>query len=55
MPVSTIEDYARRRLLPRIELGRHRRFIKPEVENAICGLSEAPLRRRPNDVSLRHA
>ena len=42
VPVSTVEDYARRRVLPSLKLGRHRRFIRSEVENALAGLSEEP-------------
>jgi excisionase family DNA binding protein len=33
--VSTVEAYARRGLLPSVKLGRHRRFIKSDVERAI--------------------
>ncbi len=36
MRVSTVEAYARRGVLPSIKLGRHRRFIKSEVERAIA-------------------
>jgi excisionase family DNA binding protein len=36
--VSTVEAYARRGLLPSVKLGRHRRFIKSEVERAIAQL-----------------
>ena len=32
---STVEDYARRGLLPSIKLGRHRRFIRGDVEAAL--------------------
>jgi len=35
MRVSTVEDYARRGLLPSIKLGRHRRFVRSQVERAI--------------------
>ncbi len=35
MRVSTVEAYARRGLLPSIKLGRHRRFVRSEVEQAI--------------------
>ena len=34
--VSTVEDYARRGLLPSVKLGRHRRFIRSELEQAIA-------------------
>jgi excisionase family DNA binding protein len=36
MRVSTVEGYARRGLLPSVKVGRHRRFIKSEVERAIA-------------------
>lgn len=32
---STIEDYARRGLLPSFKLGRHRRFIRSDVLDAL--------------------
>jgi excisionase family DNA binding protein len=32
---STIDDYARRGLLPSLKLGRHRRFIRTDVIRAI--------------------
>lgn len=32
---STVEDYARRGLLPSLKLGRHRRFIRSDVIDAI--------------------
>ncbi len=36
---STVEDYARRGLLPSLKLGRHRRFIRSDVIDAIDKLS----------------
>ena len=36
LKVSTIEDYARRGLLPSVKVGRHRRFIRSELERAIA-------------------
>jgi excisionase family DNA binding protein len=38
MKRSTIEDYARRGLLPSIKLGRHRRFVRSDVEAALARL-----------------
>jgi len=38
MRVSTVEAYARRGLLPSVKLGRHRRFIRSEVEQSIARL-----------------
>lgn len=32
---STVSDYARRGLLPSIKLGRHRRFVRADVEEAL--------------------
>jgi excisionase family DNA binding protein len=43
---STVEDYARRGVLPSIKLGRHRRFLRSQVEDAIVELSEPCARRR---------
>ena len=36
---STVEDYARRGVLPSIKLGRHRRFLRSAVEDTIAALS----------------
>lgn len=35
---STVADYARRGLLPSIKLGRHRRFVRGDVEAALARL-----------------
>lgn len=35
---STVSDYARRGLLPSIKLGRHRRFVRADVEAALARL-----------------
>ena len=35
---STVEDYARRGLLPSIKLGRHRRFLRGDVYAALLAL-----------------
>ena len=35
---STVEDYARRGLLPSIKLGRHRRFVRTDVLAAVDAL-----------------
>ena len=40
---STVEDYARRGLLPSIKLGRHRRFLRSDVEAAVADLRRAAL------------
>jgi excisionase family DNA binding protein len=36
LKVSTVEDYARRGVLPSVKVGRHRRFIRSELERAIA-------------------
>lgn len=38
---STVEDYARRRVLPSVKLGRHRRFIRSQVERAVAELADS--------------
>jgi excisionase family DNA binding protein len=55
MRVSTVEDYARRGILPSIKLGRHRRFVRSQVECVIDEMigdagvaSGARLSRRPS-------
>ena len=39
---GTIEDYARRDLLPSFKLGKHRRFIRAQVEARIAELLDHP-------------
>jgi excisionase family DNA binding protein len=41
MRLSTVEDYARRGVLPSVKVGRHRRFIRSQVEQALRDLVEA--------------
>jgi len=36
--LATVEDYARRGLLPSFRLGKHRRFIRAQVEARIAEL-----------------
>ena len=38
MKRTTVEDYARRGLLPSLKLGRHRRFVRSDVEAALDSL-----------------
>ena len=38
---TTIEDYARGRILPSLKLGRHRRFVRSDVEAALTRLRDA--------------
>jgi excisionase family DNA binding protein len=45
MRTSTVEDYARRGVLPSVKVGRHRRFLRSHLEQAVFALTEArPLR-----------
>lgn len=38
---STVEDYARRGVLPSIKLGRHRRYVRSDVVDAIHQLQRS--------------
>lgn len=40
MQQSTIEDYARRGVLPSVKIGRHRRFVRSQLEKAVLALTE---------------
>jgi excisionase family DNA binding protein len=40
MRLSTVESYARRGLLPSVKVGRHRRFVRSQVERALASLIE---------------
>ena len=40
MRQSTIESYARRGLLPSVKVGRHRRFLRSRLEQALHEMSE---------------
>ena len=40
MKRSTVEDYARRAVLPSVKLGRHRRFIVSDVEATVRRLRD---------------
>jgi len=42
LPTSTVKDYARRGVLPSIKLGKHRRFVRSQVEDAIEALARPP-------------
>ena len=39
--VSTVEDYARRGVLPSVKVGRHRRFVRSQLERAIAARFES--------------
>ena len=43
---STVEDYARRGVLPSIKLGRFRRFVRADVEETLQRLRNDATRRR---------
>ncbi len=44
---STVEDYARRGVLPSLKLGRHRRYIRSQIETTIAQLTQSsPIGRR---------
>jgi excisionase family DNA binding protein len=45
MRLSTVESYARRGLLPSAKVGRHRRLVCSQVEQALTALSRARRRR----------
>ena len=40
MKRTTVEDYARRGILPSLKLGRHRRFVRSDVEAALARLRD---------------
>jgi excisionase family DNA binding protein len=40
MKRTTVDDYARRGLLPSLKLGRHRRFVRSDVEAALARLRD---------------
>jgi excisionase family DNA binding protein len=37
VPLSTVHEWGRRGVLPRVKLGRHVRFVRAHVERAILG------------------
>jgi excisionase family DNA binding protein len=39
LPTSTVKDYARRGVLPSLKLGKHRRFVRSQVQSAIEALA----------------
>jgi excisionase family DNA binding protein len=39
MRLSTVESYARRGLLPSVKVGRHRRFVRSQLERTIKTLT----------------
>ena len=51
MKRTTIEDYARRGLLPSLKLGRHRRFVGSHVEAALAQLRATRTRMVPGGAT----
>ena len=47
IPRSTVSDYARRGVLPSIKLGRHRRFVRSDVADAIERMRLGRVTRQP--------
>ncbi len=41
LPASTVKDYTRRGVLPSIKLGKHRRFVRSQVQGAIDALARS--------------
>ncbi len=41
MRLSMVESYARRGLLPSVKVGRHRRFVRSQVERALASLIDS--------------
>lgn len=41
MRLSTVESYARRGLLPSVKVGRHRRFVRSQVERALASMIDS--------------
>jgi hypothetical protein len=48
-PVSTVEDWARRSILPSVKIGRRRLYIREQIETALIGRAEddRPVSRAP--------
>jgi hypothetical protein len=37
MPISTVQDYGRRGILPSVKIGRHRLYIRSRIEAMLLG------------------
>jgi excisionase family DNA binding protein len=46
-PVSTVEDWARRGILPSVKIGRRRLYIRQQIEMALIGQAAEDRARRP--------
>jgi excisionase family DNA binding protein len=42
VPVSTVREWGRRGILPRVKLGRHVRFVRAHVEATVLAAHDAP-------------
>lgn len=40
-PVSTVEDWARRGILPSVKIGKRRLYIRPNIEAVLTGSDQA--------------
>lgn len=52
VPVSTVLHWGRTGVLPRVKLGRHVRFVRSHVQQAVLGAETPPRPRRPSPGSL---
>lgn len=41
-PISTIEDWARRGILPSVKIGRRRLYIRQNIESLLTGSPQGP-------------
>jgi excisionase family DNA binding protein len=46
-PVSTVEDWARRGILPSVKIGRRRLYIRQQIETALIGQTGEDRSSRP--------
>ena len=53
MRLSTVESYARRGLLPSVKVGRHRRFVRSDVERALTALVDESEKYQPSESARR--
>jgi excisionase family DNA binding protein len=53
MRLSTVEAYARRGLLPSVKVGRHRRFVRSQLERALYRLTGGDERAAESPRPLR--
>jgi excisionase family DNA binding protein len=53
MRLSTVESYARRGVLPSVKVGRHRRFVRSDVERALTALVDESENYQPSESARR--